>query len=405
MSMMTTGGGDPAPTGRSLWIDPRAGLSGELFVAALGGLGVPEPALLATLQRAGEAWGWVDAHTHLSFLPDGTTGRQLHITWLRGPAPIAPDQAPQCLDDALAQTDVTGPYAEFARQALARLLETGAPPPTLPAGSGVLLTVIGQAHTPYQHTAPYQPQTVNMDEDACFIELDPRYAEGLESLETFSHIFVLSYLDRSQGFQLTVTPPWQDRPQPRGLFATRAPNRPSAIGLTRTRVRRVEGHRIFTGPLDLFDGTPVLDIKPYIGSLDGGAGADEAAPEAGNDGWLSGSEHLELHRRGVPHAHPGQSRPGQLADTLLWLVGAAWGLQWLAVDLAAVVCLAPTSAEGMDHLTAEGRALLAALQARFVPGAGQPWRGSQVGVGLGASQPANQAPVLRLWVQETESSV
>lgn len=387
---------------RMLWIDPRAGLSPELFVAALSGL-APEQGLLAALQHASESWGWATAHTHLDFLPDGTAGRQLHVTWLRGPDTIAPDQAPQLLDEVLAQTGITGPYAEFARQTLALLLQAETPLPTPPTRQSVSLTVIGQAHTPYHHTAPYQPQAADMGEDAFFIELDPRYAAGLESLETFSHIFVLSYLDRSQGYRLTVNPPWQDRPQTRGLFATRAPNRPSAIGLTRTPLRRIEGHRIFTGPLDLFDGTPVLDIKPYIGSLDGGAQSDDAASEAGNDGWLSGSEHLELHRRGVPHVHPGQTGSRQLADTLLWLVGAAWGLQWLAVDLDTVACLAPTSADPSEDLTAEGRALLAALHARFVPGAEQPWQGPQVGVGLGAPQPANQAPVLRLWVQETNT--
>lgn len=404
---------------RALWIDPAMGMSGDMFVAALVGLGVPHE-MLAVMQAAGEHLGGADVHTHLEFLPDGTPAYRLHVAWLRPGEPLSPDDARDYLNTALTQTGIENAYADFARRALAILSDAERANKFAP-GERVWLTVIGRAHTPYHHTAPHQPTGADSADDAFYIELDPQYAEGLAGLETFTHIFVLTYLDRSQGYQLMVTPPWEDQPRPRGLFATRSPNRPSALGLTRTRLRRIEGNRIYTGQLDLFDGTPVLDIKPFIRSLDG----DDEPGEAGNDGWLEGSDHLELHRRGIPHTHPDESRRRETRDILLYLIGAAWGLQWLEVDLKTVTCLSPVRVGGgslpalvsatraileqydipyapgpvdAELLPPSGAAILAALCPAFLPREKAPPDAEQMGVGLGRGG-AGHDNALRLYLR------
>ncbi len=373
---------------RSLWLDPRQGMSGWAFLAALLGLGLPEKDLLAVVQTIGDALGWPEIHTHLDFLADGEPARRLHVTWLERPAPLPEDEAQAALEAALDRADVGRAYADLARRMVTHWFRSR---PAQEPLSTVSLAVIGWAHTPYRHAAPYQPsEEADTAEDAFYIEVAPHLAAGLDSLETFSHLFVISFLDRSQGYETVIIPPWQDRPHRRGVFATRAPNRPSAIGLTRTRLRRIVGNRVYTGPLDLFDGTPVLDLKPFIRSLDGGP---EPGPELdrtgeGNDGWLAGSDHLELHRRGVPHTHPGQTGPEQAADLLLAAVGAAWGLQQLTVDLDRVYALS-TPAAGVTPI---GAALWDALHPAAPPSDRDLPPEATVGVGLDESPGGSYSP-------------
>ncbi|HVO31632.1 MAG TPA: SAM-dependent methyltransferase, partial [bacterium] len=101
---------------------------------------------------------------------------------------------------------------------------------------------------------------------------------GLKDLESFSRIWVIFLFDRSGGFKLRIKPP-RGGPK-RGVFATRAPHRPSQIGLTSVAVLAVdaEAGRVSVRGIDLLDETPILDLKPYLPMVD-------AWPEAGH-GWL-----------------------------------------------------------------------------------------------------------------------
>jgi len=105
----------------------------------------------------------------------------------------------------------------------------------------------------------------------------PEFADGLADLETFSHVHLIYRFDRSDGYALRVTPYMDDRE--RGLFATRAPRRPSGLGMTVVRLLAVEGATLRVSGVDMLDGTPLLDIKPYIPEID-------AIPDA-DGGWFA----------------------------------------------------------------------------------------------------------------------
>ena len=135
---------------------------------------------------------------------------------------------------------------------------------------------IGRLRTPYRTLAdcPRNGRQRQPPPD-CAAELDPAYRPGLASLDGFSHLILLYWLGPQPG-ALTVTPPF-DR-QPRGVFATRAPLRPNPIGLSVVSLHGVAEGRLIVRNLDCLDGTPLLDIKPYLASTDAEPGASR--------GWL-----------------------------------------------------------------------------------------------------------------------
>lgn len=97
------------------------------------------------------------------------------------------------------------------------------------------------------------------------LEVFPEYEPGLQDVEGFSHLFVLWVFDRSEGFELVGTNPADDRPH--GVFASRSPHRPNPIGLTVVELIRREGRHLHLRGVDMLNGTPVLDIKPYTSSI------------------------------------------------------------------------------------------------------------------------------------------
>jgi tRNA-Thr(GGU) m(6)t(6)A37 methyltransferase TsaA len=138
--------------------------------------------------------------------------------------------------------------------------------------------VIGRARTLWKRRedAPHQPSAVPDCEGV--LEIEPAYRAALSDLDGFGRIWLLFLFDRSRGFAPKVKPP-RGGPK-RGVFATRAPNRPSQIGLTTVELRGVDIARgeVRVRGIDLLDETPLLDIKPYVPMID-------AWPDAGH-GWL-----------------------------------------------------------------------------------------------------------------------
>jgi tRNA (adenine37-N6)-methyltransferase len=97
------------------------------------------------------------------------------------------------------------------------------------------------------------------------LEIEEEFEEGLTDIEGFSHLIVLWVFDRSSGYELLGTPPSDTRPH--GVFATRSPYRPNPIGLTVVELIERDGRRLKVRGLDMLDGTPILDIKPYMSSI------------------------------------------------------------------------------------------------------------------------------------------
>lgn len=158
----------------------------------------------------------------------------------------------------------------------------------------IALEPIGIIKTPYTDHAPYQP--VHNDVGEFYIELKPEFEEGLKELLRFKYIYLLFYIDRlKEKPKMRFAPPWLPNKE-LGLFATRTPSRPNPIGLSIVRLINIIDTKIYVSGLDVFDGTPLLDIKPYIKELDDKSDA--------NYGWLNdvdNKEHFMLHIKGIPH--------------------------------------------------------------------------------------------------------
>ena len=124
---------------------------------------------------------------------------------------------------------------------------------------------IGHAHTPYTktHDIPKGPGAKHDAEGT--LEILPEFELGLTDIDGFSHLFVLWVFDRSEGFELLGTPPIDKRPH--GVFATRSPRRPNPIALTVVELLRRDGRTLHVRGVDMLDGTPILDIKPYLSSI------------------------------------------------------------------------------------------------------------------------------------------
>lgn len=125
---------------------------------------------------------------------------------------------------------------------------------------------IGYARTPFRATSEI-PKGLGAKHDAeGILELLPEFAEGLFDIEGFSHLYVLWVFHRSTDFDLIAHPPSDDG-RPHGVFATRSPRRPNPIALTTVELLGREGARLRVRGVDMLDGTPILDIKPYLSSV------------------------------------------------------------------------------------------------------------------------------------------
>ena len=133
-------------------------------------------------------------------------------------------------------------------------------------GEGPRFRPIGVVRTPFESPEgmPIQPSRAGGARGR--VVVDPEYAPGLADLDGFSHVILLCHLHRARPHRLRVVPFLDD--EERGLFATRSPSRPNPIGLSVVRLVAVEGAELTVEGVDLLDGTPLLDLKPWIGEVD-----------------------------------------------------------------------------------------------------------------------------------------
>jgi tRNA (adenine37-N6)-methyltransferase len=138
---------------------------------------------------------------------------------------------------------------------------------------------IGFVSSPYKDTAEIPKGLGAKQEADGMLNILPEFELGLTDIEGFSHLIVIWAFDRSHGFELLGTPPSDNRPH--GVFATRSPRRPNPIGLTTVELLRRDGRLLHVRGVDMLDGTPVLDIKPYLSSI---------PAEKLRRGWLAEAE-------------------------------------------------------------------------------------------------------------------
>lgn len=149
-------------------------------------------------------------------------------------------------------------------------------------GSAAMFTAhpIGFIHSPFRETSAI-PKGLGAKHDAeGAIELLREYEPGLTDIEGYSHLFVIWEFDRAEGYDLIAHPP-TDEGRAHGVFSTRSPRRPNAIGLTVVELLGREGASLHVRGVDMLDGTPVLDIKPYLSSI---------PAEKLKRGWLAEAE-------------------------------------------------------------------------------------------------------------------
>jgi tRNA (adenine37-N6)-methyltransferase len=145
----------------------------------------------------------------------------------------------------------------------------------------VRYTPIGVIRSPFAETAGMPIQAAAAEGIRGSVELYPGYREGLRDVEGFSHLILLYHLHLIEGRGLSglTVKPFMDN-EPRGVFATRSPRRPNPIGLSVVRLVGIRGHALSVEDVDVVDGTPLLDIKPYVPAFDDREGA--------RIGWFAG---------------------------------------------------------------------------------------------------------------------
>jgi tRNA-Thr(GGU) m(6)t(6)A37 methyltransferase TsaA len=138
---------------------------------------------------------------------------------------------------------------------------------------------IGHVRSPFSDTSQI-PKGLGAEHRAeGALEIESRFADGLADIEGFSHLYVIWVFDRVDGVELTAWPPADDRPH--GVFATRSPLRPNPIGLTVVELLGRDGCKLRVAGVDMLDGTPILDLKPYLSNV---------PVEKLRRGWLADAE-------------------------------------------------------------------------------------------------------------------
>jgi tRNA-Thr(GGU) m(6)t(6)A37 methyltransferase TsaA len=149
------------------------------------------------------------------------------------------------------------------------------------AVAGIIYEPIGVVRSPFKEPKGTPIQPPSAEGVVGTVEVFPEYAEGLKDLDGFSHIILLYHFHLSKASPLRVKPYMDD--EAHGVFAMRGPSRPNAIGLSVVRLVEVEENILHIEDVDIVDGTPVLDIKPYVPQFD--------ARDAEAIGWLGRQVH------------------------------------------------------------------------------------------------------------------
>jgi len=148
------------------------------------------------------------------------------------------------------------------------------------------LKSIGSIHSPYKDRkeSPSQGR-----EEICWIEVSEQYAEGLKDIDGFSHLILFYWLHCSKNFSLLVKTPWDS--EPHGVFSTRSPDRPNSLGFSVVELIERKGNQLKVKGLDALEGTPLLDIKPYLPPID--------SKTKGKMGWVEKTDFSKVYGKGL----------------------------------------------------------------------------------------------------------
>ncbi|MGD0095992.1 MAG: tRNA (N6-threonylcarbamoyladenosine(37)-N6)-methyltransferase TrmO [Terracidiphilus sp.] len=149
---------------------------------------------------------------------------------------------------------------------------------------GAAIAPIGLIHTPFKHAEGTPIQGIAGERAEGVVEVLPDLIEGLRDLEGFDRLWLIYHFHRASEARLVVLP-YLDTTE-RGVFATRSPVRPNHIGISVVRLLRIEMNRLYVADVDMLDGTPLLDIKPYVPAFD--------SFEKSRSGWLDGKSASEV---------------------------------------------------------------------------------------------------------------
>ena len=148
----------------------------------------------------------------------------------------------------------------------------------------IIYQPIGYIRTPFKSIEKMPIQPCGSENSQGIIELDPEFLPGLADIEGFSHLILIYHFHRVKGYKLYVVPFMDDHPH--GIFATRAPLRPNPIGISVVKLNKVEHNLLHIEGVDMVDGTPLLDIKPFFTKYDN-------RPDA-VAGWLEGKNDIDI---------------------------------------------------------------------------------------------------------------
>ena len=136
---------------------------------------------------------------------------------------------------------------------------------------------IGIIESPFDHAINMPVQSLLAEDLRGKIVIDPKYIDGLKDIHLFSHVYVIYHFHLSRGYEL-ITKPFLDNNE-HGIFAIRVPRRPNPIGISIVKIEKVVKNVIYFSGVDMVNGTPILDIKPFIPAFD--------IPDEANSGWMN----------------------------------------------------------------------------------------------------------------------
>ena len=130
----------------------------------------------------------------------------------------------------------------------------------------ITIRPIGIIHSPYKEKKDIPIQGKFRSKVEAYIELKKKYVKGLKDLDKFSHAIILYYFHKSQREDIEGKPFLED--EKHGIFAIRSPHRPNHIGISIVKIQKIIKNKLYFTKVDVFDGTPVIDIKPYVKHFD-----------------------------------------------------------------------------------------------------------------------------------------